>query len=125
MAKNRELYDLMFEVLGNSFGILEAAEIKKSSAMSVIKYLQSQSLAVELPDNIVVYWSSAQLELITSHTIALTRAALLAGKEVNRMRLAQRRPIRNFIKEAQLMDEYEELQRKRKEEHNVYKGTKE
>jgi hypothetical protein len=125
MAKNKELYDLMFEVLGNSFRILEAAEIKKSSTMSVIRYLRSQSLAVELPDNMVVHWSSAQLELITSHTIALTRAALLAGKEVNRMRMGQRRPIKDFIKEAQQADEYESLLAKRKEERDAYKGTEE
>jgi hypothetical protein len=123
MAKNRELYNHASEVLANAFKILESADIKQSGAKDVVAYLRLQTESIHAPEDRVVHWDASQLELLTAHTVALTRAALLVGKEVNRMRLGQRRSIKDFIKEAQHADEYEELRKRRKEEADAYKGS--
>ena len=122
--KNKVMFVHATEILRKTLDILALATIKQSDVPQVVEYLGTSVKNLKVPEGKIVHWDNAQLEPLTSLTIELHRQVLSIGREVNRVRVGQKKVIKNFVKEATRSDEMIELQKRNKEVQDAYKGSK-
>lgn len=120
--KSNLLFELGTESLRTLLSALGYAEIKQSDLKVTLQFLLAMVNKLEVPEGKIVHWDNSQIELITANMTEITRTTLLMGKEVNRIRVAQHKPIKNFINEAENSDRMRTLLAKR-EEISKYERT--
>lgn len=113
--KSKILFELGAKSLRTLLSTLGYAEIKQSDLKVTLQFLLAMVNKLEVPEGKVVHWDNYQLELMTANVVEATRIVLLMGKEINRMRVAQHKPIKNFISEAESSDKMMKMIEKREE----------
>lgn len=113
--KSKILFELGTDSLRTLLSTLGYAEIKQSDLKVTLQFLLAMVNKLEVPEGKVVHWGNHQMDLMTANMTEITRIVLLMGKEINRMRVAQHKPIKNFISEAENSDKMMKMIEKREE----------